>query len=733
MKLREVLEELTHEELDRVVREAGIPVPTGNGGAGARDAGGLALINLASDRLGATDRVKFLIGACTPGESRLLAAAIDQGGQVPVSELSRLYAEPTSEAWREDVARLAKKGLLFTPERMAAALGEAVAVVPSTYFPFVRRNGNGSPNLGFCLLQFRGPDFLRMMAAHLGLVVNGGPKLSVAMAIKRHLLDAARLLVILEKLSLRERQVLEHLVKNGGAGDYYELVKRFGNSARAAGGDRDMRELTSLEAKGLLFEDRRTGALRYVLPADLSTSVGGYLDDTRKDEVRRLNLLLKRENPAPPLVRSNDECLLRDIRQLVGRMAGKRLRATARGDVPRTELRKIAKIFAVEKDAPLYSSFVMALALGLGLVREQNGVLAVSPTADEWLDRGETAWRDVVQHWTKMSSWVETCHKRLTLGERSWLGSGDILRIRQKVFDALRACPADRWVTMPFFTGLLRLRGLSPLIGWVETGGARPVQVRDPEQSLELLATRFLKESLYWLGIVNIGYGDPGAEPIPEAELRTAPLYFRVNEMGARFLGKAADGNGHAAGPEPSPRETQFTLTPNLEAIASPFLDFRVFQELNQFAEPLGEGRFRMTRESIREYLDRGKTVEELVEYLRTHSRMEVPDTVRRLLEDVSRKHGHIKMGFVGAYLRVDDPSLIEELKANKRFAKFIDRVVFPGMVALKTTDPEGLLKELRKAGYMPMWEGNPMPTRERGMGTGYVDDTRQRRRRRTE
>ncbi|MEK7867707.1 MAG: helicase-associated domain-containing protein, partial [Planctomycetota bacterium] len=123
----------------------------------------------------------------------------------------------------------------------------------------------------------------------------------------------------------------------------------------------------------------------------------------------------------------------------------------------------------------------------------------------------------------------------------------------------------------------------------------------------------------------------------------------------------------------------------------------------------------------------------ELVEYLRTHSRMEVPDTVRRLLEDVSRKHGHIKMGFVGAYLRVDDPSLIEELKANKRFAKFIDRVVFPGMVALKTTDPEGLLKELRKAGYMPMWEGNPMPTRERGMGTGYVDDTRQRRRRRTE
>lgn len=76
---------------------------------------------------------------------------------------------------------------------------------------------------------------------------------------------------------------------------------------------------------------------------------------------------------------------------------------------------------------------------------------------------------------------------------------------------------------------------------------------------------------------------------------------------------------------------------------------------------------------------------------------------------------------------------VFQELKANKRFAKFIDRVVFPCLVALKTTDPEGLLKELRKAGYMPMWEGNPMPTRERGMGTGYVDDNRARRRRRTE
>lgn len=724
MKLREVLEELTREELERVVREAGLTVPAANGGTG------LALINLANERLGATERVKLLFGNCTPNEARILSVAVEQGGQLTVSELGRLVPEIAMEACRDELARLGKKALVFTPERFLAEMGEAVAVVPSNYFTHVRKNGNGTPSLGFCLLQFRGADFLRMMAAHLGVPVNGGPKTSVAFAIKRHLLDETRLQALLDRLTIRERQVLEHLVKHGGGGDYYELVKRFGNvAARGNGAERDMRELTSLEAKGLLFEDRRTGALRYVIPSDLAGPVGAYLEDSRKDEVRKLNRLLKEANPAPPVVRSNDECLLRDLRQLVGRMSGKRMRATARGDVPRTELRKIAKLFAVEKESPLYPSFVMALAIGLGLAREQGGSLAVSPTANEWLERGEAAWRDIVLHWTKTSSWVETCHKRLTIGERAWVGSGDIVRIRQKVFEALRSCPADRWVTMPFFQGLVRLRGLSPHIGWVETGGARPVQVRDPEQALDLLVNRFLKESLYWLGIVNIGYGDPGAQPIPESDLRGAPLYFRVTEQGARFLGKTSDEDGTAVEEGPSPRETQFTLTPNLEVIASPFLEFRVFQELNQFAEPLGEGRFRLTRESVREHLDRGKTVEQLVAYLAEHSKMEVPDTVQRLLEDVGRKHGHIKMGFVGPYLRVEDPSLIDELKANKRFAKFIDRCVLPGFIALKTADPEALLKELRKAGYMPIWEGGPMLARDRGTGTAYGEETRSRRR----
>ncbi len=383
MKLREVLEELTRDELERVVREAGLPVPQANGGTG------LALINLANERLGATERVKLLFGNCTPNETRILSAAVEQGGQVTLSELGRLLPEIAVEACRDELARLGKKALLFTPERFLAEMGEAVAVVPSNYFAHMRKNGNGTPSLGFCLLQFRGADFLRMMAAHLGVPVNGGPKTSVAFAIKKHLLDEARLHALLERLTIRERQVLEHLVKHGGGGDYYELVKRFGNvAARGNGAERDMRELTSLEAKGLLFEDRRTGALRYVIPSDLGGPVGEYLDDSRKDEVRKLNRLLKESNPAPPVVRSNDECLLRDLRQLVGRMSGKRLRATARGDVPRTELRKIGKLFAVEKESALYPSFVMALTLGLGLAREQNGALVISPTANEWLERG---------------------------------------------------------------------------------------------------------------------------------------------------------------------------------------------------------------------------------------------------------------------------------------------------------------------------------------------------------
>src|SRR5690606_34226498 len=145
---------------------------------------------------------------------------------------------------------------------------------------------------------------------------------------------------------------------------------------------------------------------------------------------------------------------------------------------------------------------------------------------------------------------------------------------------------------------------------------------------------------------------------------------------------------------------------PTHEAIVPPDLELESFYRLNQ----IGEVRsvdvmsiIAITRESIREGLDRGWSGDEIIEFLKHHSRTPVPDSLVVMIRECGRKHGEVNMGFAGGFIVVDDQTLLMQLQANRKISPSIKRVVDNRIVLLHSdADMKRLAKEMQNIGFMP-------------------------------
>ncbi|WP_369366198.1 helicase-associated domain-containing protein [Streptomyces sp. CG4] len=113
---------------------------------------------------------------------------------------------------------------------------------------------------------------------------------------------------------------------------------------------------------------------------------------------------------------------------------------------------------------------------------------------------------------------------------------------------------------------------------------------------------------------------------------------------------------------------------------------------------------YRFTPASVRRALDAGRTAADLHAFLTEHSRTPVPQPLAYLIDDVARKHGHLRVGAASAYVRCDDDTLLNEILADKRAAALRLRRLAPTVLAAQT-DPATLLEGLRAMGCAPAAE----------------------------
>ncbi|MET8835292.1 helicase-associated domain-containing protein [Micromonospora sp. NPDC004540] len=117
-----------------------------------------------------------------------------------------------------------------------------------------------------------------------------------------------------------------------------------------------------------------------------------------------------------------------------------------------------------------------------------------------------------------------------------------------------------------------------------------------------------------------------------------------------------------------------------------------------------GASVYRVTTASVRRALDAGYSADDLHALFRRRSRTPVPQGLTYLVDDVARKHGGLRLGSAGGYVRSDDEALLTEVQADKRLEALAFRRLAP-TVLVTPYQVNRMLTALRDAGYAPVPE----------------------------
>ncbi|WLQ35388.1 helicase C-terminal domain-containing protein [Streptomyces castrisilvae] len=346
------------------------------------------------------------------------------------------------------------------------------------------------------------------------------------------------------------------------------------------------------------------------------------------------------------------------------------------------ELKKTAAALDVPEPT---AAFWVELSYAAGLLAsdgEADERYAPTPAADEWAELpAQDRWADLATAWlsaTRTSGLVggQDAKGRALSALGPDLDRSAAPEVRHRVLALLAELPAG---TAPDpETVLARLRWERPLRGAATTAG-------DAMDLRSRIALWTLNESEL-LGITGRG--------------------ALASPTRALLAGHPADAAARLAPLLPEPLD-HVLLQADLTAVAPGPLERPLAEMLGALADIESKGGatvYRFTPGSVRRALDAGQTATDVHAFLAAHSRTPVPQPLSYLIDDVARRHGHLRIGAASSYVRCDDEAVLNEILADKRSAALRLRRLAPTVLAART-DPASLLDGLRDMGYAPAAE----------------------------
>ncbi len=211
----------------------------------------------------------------------------------------------------------------------------------------------------------------------------------------------------------------------------------------------------------------------------------------------------------------------------------------------------------------------------------------------------------------------------------------------------------------------------------------RPRLTRGPLDAAAVVGWTWREAS--WLGLVALG-----------AVSSFAPLVLSPEQAMPATLAELF----------PSPVE-QLIIQADLTAIAPGPLTHTVAAELRLLADQEsrgGGGVFRFSAGSVRRAFDAGWSSAEVHGWLERHSSTGIPQPLAYLVDDVARRHGTIRVGSAGCYLRVEDDAQAAAMLAHPHATALGLRLVAPGILVADVEAGE-VVALLREIGHTPAVE----------------------------
>ncbi|KUN37385.1 DNA-binding protein [Streptomyces longwoodensis] len=382
------------------------------------------------------------------------------------------------------------------------------------------------------------------------------------------------------------------------------------------------------------------------------------------------------------------------------------------------------------------AAFWVELAYAAGLIAsdgEADERYAATPAHDEWRERpAADRWADLAGAWlaaTRTAGLVggRDAKDRTLAALGPGLDRSVAPEVRRRVLALLAALPAG---TSPDPESVLaRLRWERPLRGPQQEDDLRSRLARWTLQEAELLGVTG-RGALSSHGRALLGAPEPhaaddaartqGSPDVPDTPGDKLPVHHRAAPAGAPAAGSVpsgpADPQARAAARAAAARRLapllpepldHVLLQADLTAVAPGPLQRPLADVLDVLADVESKGGatvYRFTPASVRRALDAGRSASDLHAFLAAHSRTPVPQPLAYLIDDVARRHGHLRVGAASAYVRCDDDAVLNEILADKRSTALRLRRLAPTVLAAQA-DPAALLEGLRALGYAPAAE----------------------------
>ena len=362
------------------------------------------------------------------------------------------------------------------------------------------------------------------------------------------------------------------------------------------------------------------------------------------------------------------------------------------GGVGVREVRRLAGVIDLSERAA-FRLVEIGAAAGLIVADPRQAVAMPTTVADEWSDL------DAADRWWALAlSWLETPMYPSLAGSTesgtskplAALGYGanydsDAAEQRHGVLRAMRGLPAGQRADED---ALAQLAVWDAPMRWHNVPGSALTVVRWTMEEMELL------------GVTVDGAPTPLASALLEGD-RSA-----VRDL------LAAPGAG----------TWRLILQTDLTALVSGRAPSVVRGELELLADIEGRGAatlYRFNEGSLGRAFDAGRTSEQILAFLGEHAAKGVPQPLQYLVSDVERRHGKVRLGPAGCYVRFEDPALATQVVRDKHVVKLGLRLIAP-TVLVGTQTSDVVLAVLRAAGYLATGESrdgatvHTAPTRHR-------------------
>ncbi|MCS3781057.1 helicase-associated domain-containing protein [Tsukamurella ocularis] len=354
-----------------------------------------------------------------------------------------------------------------------------------------------------------------------------------------------------------------------------------------------------------------------------------------------------------------------DVLDVLGAVPAQRVKA---GGIGIRELRRVAKAAGLAEDraALLLELLAAAALIAEGeLDGEEDSVFAPTVAVDEWL-RAAPADR-----WALLArTWLELRRQPALIGTRGEEGIvGPLHRAARST-----VAPQDR-------AAVLEVLALAP-------PGAAPAA---PDLHAAL---RFAHPS--WYRRLTL---DAVADIIAQAQVVGLVAGGAVTSAGR--AARTTDPAQAMAAALPKPVE-EFLLQADLTlTIPGPTThDFAAAVALVAELESAGGAAvYRVTDASVRRALDAGRTSAEVHAFFVAHSVTPVPQGLTYLVDDVARRHGALRAGVAGSFLRSDDPALVAAVLSSPAAEALALRAVAP-TVLIAQVPLSDLVAGLAAAGF---------------------------------